>query len=194
MIKWVVFFAGCFFCFYLNAQSGKQVRTYGIKAVTETVIEYEDGKEVSTYISSREVFDKRGEWIERTSFKKDGSLDVRTTRKYDRGEIVEETEEEGPQNEKKGHDGDYKKETYVYDKGDVMEKNRYDKEGNLEWREVYTYNKYGDKVREERLTGSGKLKEVEVFTYDLRGLRTAKITTDSDGQIIEKSTYAYEIR
>jgi hypothetical protein len=162
--------------------------------VTETVIEYQDEVEQSQYVSERIKFDKTGEWIEKTAFKKDGSVELRLSRKYQKGILVEELEEESPQKEKKAKEASYKKDEYVYDKSDLIEHRRYEAEGKLKWTVLYTYNKYGDKVREEKLDENGNLDEVEVFFYDDRGFKISKITTDKDGVMTEKKIYTYERR
>jgi hypothetical protein len=192
MIKWVLFFAGCLGIVQLSGQSKKLIRTYGITTVTETVIEYEDEVEKRQYVSERIKFDKRGEWIEKTTFEKDGSVELRLSRKYDRDILIEEVEEEAPQKEKKAKDASFKKDTYVYDKADLKEHRRYEADGKLKWTLLFTYNKYGDKVREEKLDENGNLEEVEVFFYDNRGFKTSKITTDKDGVMTEKKMYTYE--
>lgn len=192
MRKLFLLVAGCMVIVQLSGQSKKLIRTYGITTMTETVFEYENEEEKRQYVSERIKFNKKGEWVETTAFKKDGSVERYRSRTYVKGLLVEEVEEEGPKKEKKAKEASFTKDTYVYDKADLKEQRRYEADGELKWIILFTYNKFGDKVREEKLDEKGNLKEVEVFFYDDRGFRTSKVTTDKAGVMTEKKTYTYE--
>ena len=76
--------------FCLLAQSKKDIRKNGVKGITEVVVEYENGKEVSHNDVSKK-FDKEGEVILEVNYDKNGALKDKTATKFNRdGDKIEE--------------------------------------------------------------------------------------------------------
>ena len=81
-----------FFLLPAFSQSKKQVKSLGIKSSMETITDKVDGKD-NTYKDLFKVYDKNGNLIEETEYKKDGNIKKRSTWKYDgSGNKIEETE------------------------------------------------------------------------------------------------------
>src|SRR5690348_2185184 len=71
-------------------QSRKDIKKFGIKSTTETVVEYVNGKEVS-HIESIEKFDKEGNVIEDTEYNKDHTFKKKESRTYNKaGDVLQE--------------------------------------------------------------------------------------------------------
>ncbi len=173
-------------------QSKKKLRTYGITQKTESIIKYEGGVAVEEYISELERFDENGEWIERVDYQKDGDIKRRELRKYVKGIVVEEIDDEPLEKEWTEKTPDYKHEVFVYDKEELLEVHELNRKGEIKEKKVYEYNKYGDLITETTTGKEGELLEVETYSYDDKGLKTEKKTLNGKGELIEIKSYSYE--
>lgn len=192
MMKYILTLA-IFFLFsssVLFAQSKKDIRTYGIKSVTETTVKYKNGEEDKRYKSKYTAFDRNGETIEKISYKSDGTMESREVYAYEGGELVLEIEDYpfGKGNDKPS----YKHKTESYKKGLKVNEQKFDREGNLEEYEIFEYNKMGDRIREMVYNKNGELKEIIEYVYDNKGLVTEEITMDENRIISKKEFYEYE--
>ncbi len=179
----------------ISGQSKKDIRTYNIESVTETTIEYKNGAEKLMYTSEILRFDSKGEWIEKTTYKNDGSLKKSEKRNYHRGLLTEESLEEPGENAKEAKpatEPSYEKITYTYDRDRIMEERLLDREGKVLKTKHYTYNRFGDKITEIEKNKKGEIVETERFEYDRKGLRTVKYTYNDKVELIEENRYAYE--
>lgn len=168
-----------------HAQSDKKVRTYAISKKTETVTEYDDGKEESTFVLQYEKYNKEGEWIEKVEYEDDGAIKKREVRKYDGNRIVEEILDE-PQK------SNYDHVRYTFDKDVLIKKEELNRDGEVKETKIYTYNKYGDLIEELKLDEDGDIDEKEVYVYDNRGLKIEKRTYNKSDELIEVKKYTYE--
>ena len=82
--------------------------------------------------------------------------------------------------------------SHIYDnKGNLIEKTRYESDGGIDKRWVFDYNTRGDMIKKTRYDDNGSLKEKWVYAYDARGKMTEKTQYESDGSIDEKWVYTY---
>ncbi len=176
----------------VQAQSKKLIRTYGIKSMTERTVKFEKGVEQLAFISYTENFDKRGNWLERTAFNKEGTIKTIEKRSYNRGLLVSETKEEAPQKSKDEKPASYRHRTYEYSKDMLIAEKHWDSQGQLILSKEYGYNKFGQKISEVEWNTEGEKKKSEVYSYNKKGFRTSKVTYNANGEITEKLVYAYE--
>ncbi len=179
----------------LSGQSKKDIRTYNIKSVTETTIEYKNGAEKLRYTSEFRRFDSKGEWIEKTTYKKDGSLKKSEKRAYHKGLRTEESLEEpaeGAKDAKPASEASYERVTNEYHRGEIVVERFHDREGNVLKTKLYTYNRFGDKITEIEKNKKGEIVETEQFEYNRKGLRTVKYTYNDKEELIEEKRYTYE--
>lgn len=177
-------------CIGAVGQSKKLLRTYGITKKTETTIKFENGVEVEQYVSEFEVYDENGEWIEFVDYTAEGEIKMRETRKYVKGNLVEESKEDSKGD--KAEKPSYKRKTFQYVKGDVVMEESFNKEGVLKSRRTYTYTKFGDVASETKYDEEGNIEEKITYEYDDRGFRIVKRLLNSDGVVVEIKRYVYE--
>lgn len=167
-------------------------RTYGIAKMTETTVIFKDGNEINRYISDYEMYNKDGEWIEKVDLLPDGRLKKKETRKYEKGEVVEEIVDEPLDRGMVERKPDYDHEKYYYDKDVLIKKEEYNREGKLIETTEYVYNKYGDLEEERKFDARGNLKQLEQLEYDDRGLEVKKNTYNASEILVESKIYTYE--
>ena len=82
------------------------------------------------------------------------------------------------------------KDTYEYDeKGNNIEKNNYDSDGSLNSKTTYKYDKKGNKIEDNSYDSDGSLNSKTTYKYDEKG---NMIEYNTDGRFGEKYTYKYE--
>lgn len=173
-----------------NSQSKKLIRTYGIEKKIETTVKYKDGEEVKKYISETASFDQDGEWVELVDYNSKGEVKSIETRKYEKGLLVEESEDR--QIAKSEGKVFYERHAYIYEKGNVVAKETYDKDEVLVKRIVYTYNSFDDVETETKFSSDGSVQKLVLYHYDDKGFRTEKHEKDAAGNLLETKLYAYE--
>lgn len=174
------------------AQSKKKLRTYGITKKIETLVKYDDGVAGEPYVSETESYNSDGEWIERVDYQKSGGIKRREVRRYEKGIIVEEIDDEPQEKEWTEKTPAYKHRIYVFEKDNLMEERDMSRKGEVKEKKVYTYNKYGDEISETTTDKNGDLVQTETYTYDDKGFKKEKRTVNADGELIEIKTYSYE--
>ena len=194
MRKFIIFFIlslGIGFSGY--SQSKKLLRTYGITKKTEKVVKYDDGNAQDPYVSEVEMYDKRGEWIERIDYQKDGGIKKRLVRAYDKRLMIEEIDDRPQEKEWTETTPSYKHWVYKFNKkSDLMEEKELSRKGAIKRKRVYTYNKYGDAVTRTTTDKQGEIETIENYTYDKKGFRVERRTVNSTGKLLEVKTYTYE--
>ena len=85
------------------------------------------------------------------------------------------------------------KDTYEYDeKGNNIEKNNYDSDGSLNSKTTYKYDKKGNKIEDNSYDSDGSLNSKTTYKYDEKGNNIEKNNYDSDGSLNSKTTYKYD--
>jgi len=174
-------------------QSKKLLRTYGITQKTETVVKYKDGEAQDPYVSEVERYNKRGDWIERIDYQKDGGVKRRDVRNYDKRLLIEEIQDKPQEKEWTEKTPSYKHRVYTFNKkSDLIEDKELSRKGRVKQLRVYTYNKYGDRITRTTTDGEGVLETTENYTYDKKGFRVERRTLSATGELMEVKTYTYE--
>ena len=188
----VIFLAFLLISCSLFSQSKKEkkaIKTWGIKAITETVVEIIDGKE-TTRKDSYTRYDKNANIVFNEEYKKDGSLKHKETNGYDnKGNMIEENVFDAAENrtEKK-----YKR-TFKYDsEGNKTEESEFDQNGNLIKKTQINYKSNGEKISEVEFNSAGKVNKKTVYAYDSKGLKAVKKEFDANDKLISTRTYTYE--
>lgn len=175
------------------SQSKKLLRTYGITKKTETVVKYDNGVAQEPYVSEVEMYDNKGEWIERIDYQKDGGIKKRLVRAYDKRLLIEEIEDKPQEKEWTEKTPSYDHRVYTFNKNrDLIEEKDLSRKGAVKRKRVYTYNKYGDAITRTTTDKEGKGVSIENYTYDKKGFRIERHTLSSTGELIEVKTYTYE--
>lgn len=190
MLKSTISILMAMLCLCCMSQSKKLLRTYGVTKKTETTIKLEDGVEAKEYVSEYELYDENGEWIEFIDYTSKGEIKSRETRKYVKGNLVEQSKEK-PLGDKEQKPS-YKRKVFQYVKRNVSMVESFDKEGILKSRTTYTYNKFDDVATEMKYDGDGNKVESIIYEYDDRGFKIEKRQLNNDGVIEEIKRYAYE--
>lgn len=141
------------------AQSKKDIRKNNVKTLTETITNYENGKETTLNDVFRR-FDKNGEVIEEINYDKNGKMKSKTITKYKDEDKTEETifDANGKQ---------LSREVYKYNvDGEKVEELHYDAKNELESRSLYTL-KRGLKLERKTYDEKGKLIQVKKYNYGL---------------------------
>lgn len=142
------------------AQSKKDIRKNGVKGMTEVIVEYENGKEVSHNDVSKK-FDKEGEIILEVNYDKNGALKDKTATKFNRdGDKIEETifDATGKQANRF---------VYKYNAdGEKSEEIKYDSKNTLVSRSVYVINGKGLKTERKTYDVKGKLIQTKKYIYE----------------------------
>lgn len=142
------------------AQSKKEIKKYDIVAVTETITEVVDGKEV-TRNDSYKKFDKDGNVLEEANYDKTGKLKERIVRIYDRfdNKTQEITFDATNRQEKR--------ETYKYNEmGEKTEELEYNDKNVLVSKSVYVTDRRGLKTEKKVYDSKGKLIQTKKYRYD----------------------------
>lgn len=125
------------------------------------------------------LFNEQGNKIEENRYKSDGSLNWKSTYKYDdKGNQIEE-------NSYKSNGSLDSKSTYKYDaKGNEIEKNVYNSDGSLDWKHTYKYDAKGNEIEENWYNSDGSLswKYTYKYTYDKHGNWIEKIEYNEDNK------------
>lgn len=131
--------------FCLLAQSKKDIRKNGVKGITEVVVEYENGKEVSHNDVSKK-FDKEGEVILEVNYDKNGALKDKTATKFNRdGDKIEEATFDATGKQ-------INRFVYRYNAdGEKSEEIKYDAKNVLISRSVYVINAKGLRTEKKNL-------------------------------------------
>lgn len=175
--------------FCQSKKEKKAIKTYGVKAVTETVTETVNGKEV-TRKDAYTAFDKNANVVLNEEFRKDGTLKHKETAKYDsKGNKLEESvwdaAELQPTPEK------YFRYVCKYDSDDnKTEEQSYDASGKLISKSQFSYSTSG-KV-ESVYDPAGKLLKQIVLMYDSKGLKKEKREYDGAKVLLSTRKYQYE--
>ena len=174
-----------------SGQSKRALRTFGITYKKESIIEYnKSGDEKARYVDEEEYYNADGDWVRKLVYTKSGNLKNEEIRKFHDGEIVDYTEID--YNGSKEKEPYFERYTYKFNRGKLVERKEYDKEGKVIESDAYSYNKLGDIIKRTTLDGDGNVDETVVYTYDHRGLEIEKSTYDAEGVLREKSVSEYE--
>jgi len=174
-------------------QSSKTIRTYGITKKTETVIKYDDTKEIARYVEEIEHYNKEGDWVEKFTYSSGGELKLHEIRVYEKDEVVDETVIDiNGSNMKAAEPPSYERMLYTYDKGDLMLEKEVDRDGNVLKVKEYEYNKLGDLIEVKTKDGKDRIVERETTEYDNRGLKMKESVFDESGKLIEEKIFVYE--
>lgn len=142
------------------AQSKKEVKKYDIMAVTETITEVVEGKEV-TRNDSYKKFDKDGNVLEEVNYDKTGKLKERIVRIYDRFDNKTQEITFDAANRQA------KRETYKYNElGEKTEEVEYNDKNVLMTRSVFVTDRRGLKTEKKVYDGKGKLVQTKKYRYD----------------------------
>jgi hypothetical protein len=149
----------CFGGFQLSAQSKKEIRNAKVKSLTETITNFENGKEI-VITDNIQKFDKNGNVIDEMKYDKAGKLESRIITKYNsEKDKLEETilDEKGKQIERI---------TYKYDtEGDKKEEIHYGPNNELVVKMVYNVNLKGLKTERKSFDAKGKLVQIKKYNY-----------------------------
>ena len=189
-MKYILFFSIIFISFSVFAQSKKEkkdIKLYKIKSVTETVTEYENGKE-SVRKDSYIVYDKNANILQNEEYKRDGTLKHKEVNKYDSQENrLEQTLYEAPKPEKNV------KYVCKYDMDDnKVEELQYDPTGKLVSKTQYSYSPKGNRTVEVSFDPAGKLIKKVVYAYDTKGLKVEKKEFNNENKLILLRKYEYQ--
>lgn len=177
-----------------SAQSKKEkklIKTYGIKSVTENVIERINGKE-TTRKDSYTTYDKNANVTAKEDYRKDGTIKHTETTKYDsKGNKLEEIIYDASENQLNLEKN--VKRVFKYDKDDnKIEELEYDGSGKLVTKTQSSYTTNGDKILEVVYDVSGKLTKKIVYIYNAKGLRVEKKEYDGANMLLSDRKYTYE--
>lgn len=141
------------------AQSKKDIKKNKVKSLTETIISYENGKEIIHNDLIRK-FDKNGQVIEETNFDKNGKIKTKTISKFNNLEDkVEETVLDG-------NNRQISREVYKYDAEDEKsEEWHYNEKNEFESKSVYVV-KNGLKIERKTYDSKGKLIQLKKYIYE----------------------------
>ncbi len=78
--------------------------------------------------------------------------------------------------------------------GDVVEEEEYDEKNNLKEKTVIKYNALGDKKEELVYDANKKLVKKHVYLYDTKGLKTERKTLDPAGKLVSSKKYTYTFK
>jgi len=189
-MKCLHFISFLLICFQLAGQTKKQVRDYGIRSMTETHIEYNNGEEVRKFVKQKTIWDNNGNITLDEYYTKTGSLISRHTYIWKGKKLVEEKQEVN-QRKKEGEPNEFKHYVYLYDGQRKIGRETFDKQGNLESKEVYNYNRFGDKIEEVVLNAKAEIITRTIFTYNSKGLRKERNKMDAGNITISRVIYEY---
>ncbi len=145
------------FAHVAGAQSRKEARKYGIRAVTESVA---DSAGRTPHKAGYRRFDKAGRTIEWIEYRPDGTIERRTAYTYDAaGELKEETLYRGDGSVRHRITCDYNA------RGEKTAERRFDAAGNLLRRTEYRYDKNGLKAERKTFDGAGRLLTTKTYSY-----------------------------
>ena len=87
----------------------------------------------------------------------------------------------------------YYKYTFKYDeKGNEIERNRYNSDGSLRSKYTFKYDEKGNKIEYNSYNSDGSLLSKYTYKYDEKGNEIEYNSYNSDGSIDEETTYKYE--
>src|ERR1051326_775264 len=159
----------CFFylsSFSQNKKEKKDIKSFKIKSITETVTDYENGKETSTRKDSYFAYDKDANILVNEEYRKDGTLKHKETNKYDgKGNKTEEV---------------------VFDAAESTPK----VEKNI--RCVCKFDMDDNKTEELEYDADGKLIKKVVYSYDSKGLKVEKKEYDGANNLLSSRKYQYQ--
>ena len=189
----LILLAGCAtsVIFGQNKKDKKAIRTFKIKSITETVTNFDNGKE-STRKDSYTVYDKNANILENEEYRKDGTLKHKESHTYDSNgnkteEMIFDAADTKPNPEK------YNRQVVKYDINDnKSEMLEYDAAGKLLYKTQYSYNSRGDRTFEATFDPAGKLIRKIVYTYDSKGLKVEKKEYDGENKFISSRKYQYQ--
>ena len=78
------------------------------------------------------------------------------------------------------------------EKGNKIEDNFYDSDGNLSSKDTYEYDEKGNKIEENWYNSDGSLDSKYTYKYDEKGNIIEENYHNSNGRLYEKHTYKYE--
>ena len=84
---------------------------------------------------------------------------------------------------------DYTSFTIYDEKGNIIEENYYDSDGNLSSKDTYEYDEKGNNIEKNNYDSDGSLNSKTTYKYDEKG---NMIEYNTDGRFGEKYTYKYE--
>lgn len=175
------------------SQSKKMLRTYGISQRTTTVQKFENETPLKAYVTKIERYDKRGEWIEKIDYQKDGEIKKHEIRDYHKRLLTNEVLDFPLEKEWVENTPSYDRRVYVYNKKRLLiEDKDLSRKGNVKQRREYTHNKYGDVVSRKTFDKDGELRWTDFYTYDKKGFRTEQKRIGQNGETVEIRTYTYE--
>ena len=87
------------------------------------------------------------------------------------------------------------KDRYIYkfnERGDVIEKARYNSDGSLDEKIIYKYDSKGNQIEEAFYTSGGSLDWKYIYKYDSNGNQIEGAHYNSDGSLYRKLIYKYD--
>lgn len=168
------------------AQSKKEARENKLKSITVFTSAAVDGQTVE-YKESYKEFDKAGHTIVEIDFKKDGSISMKRTARYDaHGNKTEETIYE-PGKEK------HERRTSTYNSNnDKILEVEYDGEtGEVLKRTSFSYNIKGYRTSELETDAAGNFTKKVVYTYNSKGLKVSRQVLDNNDKPKSRKNYNY---
>ncbi|MFJ1427832.1 hypothetical protein ACILD6_04405 [Capnocytophaga canimorsus] len=78
------------------------------------------------------------------------------------------------------------------EKGDIIEINRYNSDGSLNWKGVYKYDNKGNKIEENGYNSDGSFVSKMIYKYDDKDNLIEENWSDSSGNIYDGPTYKYD--
>lgn len=81
----------------------------------------------------------------------------------------------------------------IYDeKGNKIEENHYDSDGNLSSKDTYEYDENGNNIEKNNYDSDGRLGYKLIYKYNEKGNMIEKNNYDSNGRLDYKYTYEYD--
>lgn len=168
-------------------QSDKEIRKNKIKSVTTWQSDKDDNPPVA-YKDTYELYDKAGNLVAKTQYKKDGSVDWKETYLWDK--YQNKTEEL----HYRGESVLQKKMSWKYNaKNQRIEEKEFEGNGTLKRVTSYQYNADEERSLETVKDAQGtQIKTIE-YKYGSKGLKTEKVTRNrlNKPESIKKWAYEY---
>ncbi len=168
------------------SQGRKELKKYKIKAKTEVVTDFVNGKE-QVHNELLEKYDADGNTIESIEYNKDGTFKKKETRKYNKsGDVTEESRFDAAGTL-------LKKTVFTYNENsDKTSEQTVDGSGKVvDWMKS-GYNSLGEKIFELQLDEKGKTLRKSMFTYDKNSLKKEKKVYDGNDVLISVKKYNYK--
>ncbi len=172
---------------YYKSASGLKV-----KSRTVFITETSKGNNIN-YKDEFFIFDRKGNELIYTNFKRDGSVREKVEQRYDKfGNLIEKKVFKIV----KDREAETIKEhmTFKYNSiGKKIEEAELQDDGKVKNRTAISYNNEGKKSRETVYGSRGDIKKQFIYTYNRNRLQESRITLDGSGDTLEikKNVYVY---